>query len=79
MDTNITVIYDTLRDTYKKSALSKTELASELGIGLSTVSKMMAEGIGLPNYMKIGTAKNSRVMFPIVDVAEFISHTVKVA
>ncbi len=72
-------IFESLRDTYNKIGISKIELAKELGIGLSTVSKMMADGIGLPNYRKIGTAKNSRVIFPLVDVAEFISKTIKVA
>lgn len=73
------VIYESLRESYGKSGLSKGELAIELGLGLSTVSKMMADGIGLPNYKKIGTAKNSRVIFPLVDVAEFLADTVEVA
>ncbi len=72
-------IYMSLRETYNKVGLSKSELAKEFGIGLSTVSKMMAEGMGLPNYKKIGNAKNSRVIFPLADVAEFLSDTVKVA
>ena len=72
-------IYESLRKTYKKLGLSKQELAMELGMGLSTVSKMMADGIGLPNYRKIGEAKNSRVIFPLTDVAEFIADTIKVA
>ncbi len=72
-------IYESLRDTYKKLGLSKTELANELGLGLSTVSKMMADGIGLPNYRKIGIAKNARVIFPLVDVAEFLTDTIEVA
>ena len=73
------VIYESLRDTYKKLGLTKQELASELGLGLSTVSKMMADGMGLPHFKKLGTAKNSRVIFPIVDVAEFLADTIKVA
>lgn len=73
------VIYDSLRETYGKSGLSKVELANELGLGLSTVSKMMAEGMGIPNYRKIGVAKNARVIFPLTDVAEFLADTIKVA
>jgi len=72
-------IYVSLRETYKKAGLSKSELAKELGIGLSTVSKMMANSIGLPHYIKLGEAKNSRVLFPLVDVANFLSTTIKVA
>jgi len=74
-----TAILQSLQEKYKKVALSKQELANELGLGLSTVSKFMADGIGLPNYKKIGHAKNSRVIFPIVNVAEFLSTTVEVA
>lgn len=73
------VIYESLRETYGKSGLSKVELANELGLGLSTVSKMMADGMGIPNYRKIGEAKNARVIFPLIDVAEFLSDTIKVA
>lgn len=71
--------FDALQHKYKKLALSKSEFAKEIGMGLSTISKMMAEGMGLPNYKKIGTAKNSRVIFPLVDVAKFLSDTVEVA
>ena len=70
---------DALQHKYGKLALSKRELAQELGMGLSTVSKLMAEGMGLPNYKKVGIAKNSRVLFPLADVAEFLSDTVEVA
>ena len=63
---------------YKKSTLSKKQLAKELGIGLSTLNKYLANGIGLPNYKKMGNAINSRVLFNIRDVAEFLSQTTKV-
>jgi len=74
-----TAILQGLQEKYNKVALSKQELANELGLGLSTVSKFMADGIGLPNYKKIGHAKNSRVIFPLINVAEFLSDTVEVA
>ena len=73
------VILQSLQEKYNKVALSKQELAHELGLGLSTVSKFMSDGIGLPNYKKIGTAKNSRVIFPLINVAEFLADTVEVA
>ena len=72
-------IYLSLQEKYNKSTISKVEFAREVGIGLSTVSKMMLDGIGLPNYKKIGTAKNSRVIFPLINVAEFLADTVEVA
>jgi predicted transcriptional regulator len=79
MEPSVQIIYDSLRVSYNKQVLSKQELAKELGIGLSTVSKYLAEGIGLPNYKKLGTAQNSRIIFPMKDVAEFLDQTTKVA
>ena len=76
---NSVVIFEALNKKYEKSTLSKSELASELGIGLSTLNKYLAQGIGLPNYIKLGTSVNSRVLFNISDVAEFLVDTVKVA
>lgn len=72
-------IYLSLQEKYKKSGISKPELAHELNLGLSTISKMMADGYGLPNYKKLGTAKNSRVIFPLINVAEFLADTVEVS
>ena len=76
---NAQTIYTSLQEKYGKLVLSKQELAMELDVGLSTVSKMMSDGMGLPNYRKVGVAKNSRVVFPIVDVAEFLADTIEVA
>ena len=71
-------IEHSLHQKYDRSTLSKKELAKELGIGLSTLNKYLANGVGLPNYIKMGTATNSRVLFNIHDVAEFMSNTTKV-
>ena len=35
--------------------------------------------MGLPNYKKLGAAKNSRVIFPLVNVAEYLADTIEVA
>ena len=77
--TPIEVIKKDLVEKYNKSTLSKQEIANELGIGLSTLNKYIAEGIGIPEYKKIGTSKNSRVLFPIQAVAEYLASTIKVA
>ena len=63
---------------YKKSTLSKKELAKELGIGLSTLNKYLANGVGLPNFKKMGDSVNSRVLFNIHDIATFLALTTKV-
>ena len=72
-------IYNDLSSRYKKASLSKKELAHELGVSYSSIDTYLARGYGLPNYKKLGTAKNAKVIFNIVDVAEFLSQTIKIA
>lgn len=62
---------------YKRAVISKTEMAEELGISNSTLDLYIAKGTGLPNYKKLGNAKNSKVVFNLVDVADFLSQTIK--
>ena len=56
MNTHQELIYQDLQTRYKKSTLSKKEMAIKLGI-----------------------AKNVKVVFNIIDVAEFLSQTSKTA
>ena len=67
-----------LRKKYGRSVLLKKELAGELGIALSTLNNYMAKGYGIPRYRKIGDARNAKVVFPIIEVAKFLSETVEV-
>jgi len=77
---NIELIENYLLKKYDKLTLSKQELSQEIGIGLSTLNKYLASGMGLPNYIKMGDSFNSRVLFNIHDVAEFLAtNTIKVA
>ncbi len=73
------LIYNDLKTRYKKSTLSKAEMANELGISYSTIDGYIARGFGIPNYKKLGKAKNAKVIFNIIDVAEFLSQTIKTA
>ena len=70
-------IYNDLKERYGKATLSKSEMAKELGVSYSTIDSYIAKGFGIPNYKKLGTAKNSKVVFNIIDVAEFLSQTIK--
>lgn len=81
MDQSIKEIYLELSNKYKKSPITKRELAQELGIGLSTINYYLARGINLPNYRKMTSSgsKNGKVLFPIQEVALFLSQTTKVA
>ena len=73
------LIYQDLQTRYKKSTLSKKEMATELGISYSTIDGYIAKGYGIPNYKKLGIAKNAKVVFNIIDVADFLSQTIKTA
>ena len=78
MTTKTKIIYDDLKARYKKSVLSKEEYASEVGQSLSTIDKRMKDSLGVPPYKKLGSAKNAKVVFNIIDVARFLADTVKV-
>jgi transcriptional regulator with XRE-family HTH domain len=77
MNPQAQLIYQDLKTRYKKASLSKSELAVELGVSISTIDKYKKDGIGLPNYKKLGNAKNAKIIFNIIDVANFLSQTIK--
>lgn len=72
-------IYDELSERYKKATLTKKELANEINLSTYSIDKYMAKGYGLPNYKKLGNAKNGSVIFPIIEVAKFLATTIKSA
>lgn len=73
------LIYNDLKTRYKKATLSKREMANELGVSYSTIDNYISKGYNLPNYKKLGTAANAKIIFNIVDVAEFLADTVQTA
>lgn len=73
-------IYQELKAKYHKSAISKRELAEELGCAESTINYYISKGINLPNYKKLqGKGNGGKVIFPLQEVAAFLSQTIKVA
>ena len=68
-----------LQTRYKRATISKSEMSHELSVSYSTIDGYIAKGYGIPNYKKLGTAKNAKVVFNIIDVAEFLSQTIKTA
>ncbi len=72
------VIYNEMSLRYEKATLTKKELAVELNISESTINLNMNKGVGIPEYVKLGDAKNSKVIFPILEVAKFLNATTKV-
>ena len=72
-------IYQKLAIKYGKSAINKRELAIELGYTVSSINYYLAKGINLPNYKKLsGKGNGGRVIFPLQEVAVFLSQTTQV-
>jgi len=73
------LMYQDLKSRYNKATLTKKELAKEFTVSISTIDLYISKGIGIPNYKKLGTAKNAKVVFNIIDVAEYLTQTIKTA
>lgn len=68
-----------LRSKYKKQALTIQETASELSVSLSSLRMSVREGRNIPSYRVVGTGTQRRkVIFPIHNVAKFLSDTQQV-
>ena len=60
--------------------ISKKEYSKIAVCSIATVDKYIKKGYGIPNYKKMGPAKNARVLFSLIDVANyFASQTIQTA
>jgi hypothetical protein len=66
-------IYEYLIKKYHKISLTKKELAVEMGISPGALDLYMARKVGCPKYKKLGKSKNAKVLFNVLDVAQFLS------
>ena len=71
-------IEEYLLNKYNKSVINKKEYANENGISVSTVDSHIAKNEGVAKYIKLGNSKNAKILFPIIEVAKFLSKTVEV-
>ena len=83
MDDKMQIVYQALSQKYKKLALNKKELSQELGISVSTINYYLSLGRNLSRYKKLD-GKNSdgnggKVLFPVSEVAKYLSETNKVS
>ena len=67
-------IQEHLLKKYNKTLLSKREYANEAGLSVSTVDNYIQKGEGIPPYIKLGKSQRSKVMFSIVDIADFFAN-----
>ena len=72
-------IHNDLNNRYQKATLTKNELANELGMSVSSINTYICKGEGIPGYIKVGNAKNGKVLFPIVNIVDYLSNTILVA
>ena len=72
------IIYKDLSSLYGFT-LTKKELAEVLKVSVSSINNYIVKGEGIPEYTKVGTGKNGKVLFPVVNVADYLSNTVSVA
>ena len=66
-------IQEHLLKKYNKTLLNKREYANEAGLSISTIDNYIQKGEGIANYIKLGKSKNAKVMFNIVDIADFFA------
>ena len=59
--------------------LTKKELSQVLKVSVSSINNYIVRGEGIPEYVKVGTGKNGKVLFPVVNVVDYLSNTIKVA
>ena len=53
--------------------IGREEYGEIIGVSTGTIARRIRAGIGLPNYKRAGDWKNSRILFNLKDVAEFLS------
>ena len=80
IDEEAKALYAELKEEGYSLLISKKEYAKIAGCSISTIDNFIKLGYGLPNYKKTGRAKNSKILFSLIDVANFFSmHTIQTA
>jgi len=76
LEENKLVIYESLLQKYNIT-IGKKELSEILGTSVSFIDKAIMSGNDIPNYKKLGSSKNAKVVFNLLDVADYIVDTTK--
>ena len=77
LEENKRIIYDSLLLKYNIT-IGKKELAEILNVSISYIDKSIMKGNGIPNYKKLGSSKNAKVVFNLLDVSSYLVDTTKV-
>lgn len=73
MNQTVQLYIDLLFKKYGKTALNRQELAEALEISVSSVEALILKGKLPIRYKRIGESQKARYVFPIVEVANFLS------
>jgi len=76
---NAEAIYSELRGEGYSLLITKKQYSQIINCSVSSVDNYIREGYGCPNYKKMGKAKNAKVLFSLIDVANYLAQTVKTA
>ncbi|MFW3338751.1 hypothetical protein ACN9JY_03260 [Aliarcobacter butzleri] len=70
---NIEHVKNSIPGIDKTVGATKKELAIFFNTSISSINRLMLSGNGLPKYLKKGNSKKSKVYFPLVNIALFLS------
>ncbi len=74
---NKEIIFNSLRDKYNIT-IGKKELAEILSSSVSFIDKCLMRGENIPNYKRLSSSKNSKIIFNLADVVDYICSTTKI-
>ena len=74
------IIDEINKDTEHKKllCLSQSQVAKVLGVSSSTLENWRKDSLG-PNFIKVKSGKKGRILYSKIDIANWISNTVKTA
>lgn len=79
LDEAVTIYSELLSQGYSLF-INKKEYADIISCSTSSVDNFIRNGYGCPNYKKLGHAKNAKVLFSLIDVANYLAGiTIKTA
>lgn len=64
-----------LKKKYKKQCINTHELADELGVSYNTIRNSIKNGVNIPRYAILGSGVKNKYIFPVIEVARFLSDT----
>lgn len=64
---------------YKKTTLTRIELAKELNVSVSTLERLIEKDMLEIRYKRFGKSQKAKYLFPVVEVANYLSFQASVA